>query len=316
MASLAMQTGAPDLAIHCYSRAVALSPTSHALLYELGTAFIAAKRPDEAVTALKKALTLRPSDPATFRALGQAQLDMGNRGDALKSFRKTLSILPYDKFASHFVTALSGEGTRQAANYVADLFDTYADTFDAHLAGALDYRVPQLVRDLVADRAPLGTVLDLGCGTGLVGVELKDMTTAIDGIDIAPLMTRKTMERDIYRHVRTGDTVELLDTDPAFAGPYDLVTAGDVFVYVGPLETTFAAVAKVLAPGGLFAFSVEAGTDEGVTLRSTGRFSHSPAYIQGLADAYGFTTLVQRDVALRQEHNKPIAGTLYLMSCP
>ena len=316
MASMAMQTGAPELAIYCYSRAVALSPKSHELLYALGNAFIAAKQPAGAVTALKRALTLRASDPATFRALGQAQLDMGNHSDALKSFRKTLSILPYDKFAGHFVTALSGEGTKQATNYVADLFDSYADTFDAHLAGALDYRVPQLVRDLIADRAPLGTVLDLGCGTGLVGVEIKDMTTAIDGIDIAPLMTRKTIERGIYRHVRTGDTVELLGTDPDLAGPYDLVTAGDVFVYVGLLETTFAAVAKVLAPSGFFAFSVEAGTDDGVTLRSTGRFSHSSSYIQALAEAHGFTTLVVRDVTLRQEHNQPIAGTLYLMTSP
>jgi predicted TPR repeat methyltransferase len=316
MASMAMQTGAPDLAIYCYSRAVALSPKSHDLLYALGNAFIAAKRPAEAVTALKKALTLRANDPATFRALGQAQLDMGNRDDALKSFRKTLSILPYDKFASHFVTALSGEGAKQSGNYVADLFDTYADKFDAHLTGGLDYRVPRLVRDLVADRAPFGTVLDLGCGTGLVGVELKDMATSIDGTDIAPLMTRKTIERGIYRHVRTGDTVELLGTDPDLAGPYDLVTAGDVFVYVGPLETTFAAVAKVLVPTGLFAFSVEAGTGDGVTLRSTGRFSHSPFYIQGLAEAHGFTILVARDVTLRQEHNQPIAGTLYLMTGP
>lgn len=314
MGLMAMQTGSTELAISCFTRAQALSPKSHEILFELGNALIAGKRSAEAVSALKKALTLRPNDPATFRSLGQAQLDMGNRADALKSFRKTLSILPYDQFAGHFVTALSGEGTKQAANYVADLFDSYADKFDAHLTGSLEYRVPQAVRDLVADRAPFGTVLDLGCGTGLVGVELKDLATAIDGTDIAPLMTRKTLERGIYRHVRTGDTVELLANDPDLAGPYDLVTAGDVFVYVGPLEATFVAVEKVMAPKGLFAFSVETGTDDSVTLGSSGRFSHSSSYIRNLAATHGFAVLIERNAVIRQERNQPILGTLYLLA--
>ena len=313
MGSMATQAGATELAISSYSQALALSPDSHDILLALGNALIGGNRPAEAVSALTKALALRPKDAATFRSLGQAQLDTGSRADALDSFRKTLSILPYDQFAGHFVTALSGESTRQATNYVADLFDTYADTFDEHLTGSLEYRVPQAVRDLVADRAPFGTVLDLGCGTGLVGVELKGMATAIDGIDIAPQMTRKTEERGIYRHVRTGDTVDLLASTADLAGPYDLVTAGDVFVYVGPLETTFAAVATVVARDGLFAFSVETGTGDGVTLRSSGRFAHASAYIHGLAAAYGFTVLIERNATIRQERNRPIPGTLYLL---
>lgn len=314
MGSMAMQTGSTELGISCFSRALALSPKSHEILFELGNALIAGNRPAEAVTALKKALTLRPNDAGTFRALGQAQLDMGNRADALKSFRKTLSILPNDQFAGHFVTALSGEGNTRPSNYVADLFDSYADKFDEHLNGSLEYRVPQAVRDLVADRAPFGTVLDLGCGTGLVGVELAKMATAIDGVDIAPQMTLKTQQRGIYRHVRTGDTVELLTTDADLAGPYDLVTAGDVFVYVGPLEATFAAVAKVIAPQGLFAFSVETGSEDGVTLRSSGRFAHSSSYIRGLAETHGFAALIERNAAIRQERNQPIPGTLYLLT--
>ena len=313
MGHMAMQTGSTEMAISCFTRAQALAPKAPEVLLDLGNALIAGNRPAEAVSALKKALLARPNDGAIYRSLGQAQLDAGHRADALKSFRKTLAILPYDQFAGHFVTALSGEGNKQGASYVADLFDKYADKFDEHLTGSLEYRVPQAVRDLVADRAPFAAVLDLGCGTGLVGVELKDMAKAIDGTDIAPLMTRKTEERGIYRHVRTGDTVTLLANDPALAGPYDLVTAGDVFVYVGPLEATFAAVAKVIAPKGFFAFSVETGSDDGVMLRSSGRFAHSSAYIHGLAATYAFSVVTERPTILRQERNEPIQGTLYLL---
>lgn len=314
LGALSRQTGAAEISIGSFQRALTLSPGSPEILIEYGDALVAGKRPAEAVTAFRQAMALRPKDPAVFRGLGQAQLDMGEHTDALESFRRVLAIIPYDRFAAHMAASLAGNAAATSQGYVAKLFDDYADQFDQHLTLGLGYRVPEIFAEMLADRPSLGTLLDLGCGTGLVGAALQHKTTAMDGIDIAAQMTLKAQARNIYRHLGTGDTVDMLTTDPALSGPYDIVTAGDVFVYVGPLEATFAAVARVIAPSGLFAFTVESATGTDVTLRSSGRFSHPPAYIAALATQHGFDILVQRDTPLRQERNQPIPGTLYLLS--
>lgn len=314
LGALAIQTGATDIGIGSLQRALTLAPRSAELLIEYGDALVAGDRPADAISAFRKALELQPRNGPAFRGLGQAQLDMGNRADALKSFRKVLSILPYDRYAAHIAAALSGETSKASSGYVPDLFDTYADIFDEHLTGTLNYRLPDAIVHLLADRPALGTMLDLGCGTGLVGAALKGKTTAIDGVDISSKMVRKAHEREIYRYLRTGDVVDAINSDPQLAGPYDIVTAADVFIYVGPLDETFAAIGRVLRPAGTFVFSVERTQRDDVVLRSSGRFSHSHAYIDGLASKHGFAIIAQRDTPIRQERSQPIPGTLYLLS--
>ena len=73
---------------------------------------------------------------------------------------------------------------RAPEGYVTALFDGDAPYFEAALL-SLGYRVPGLIRRaverllpaVVAGAAPLGPVLDLGCGTGLAGVALSDLCT-------------------------------------------------------------------------------------------------------------------------------------------
>jgi len=289
-------------------------PDSSESLIQRGEALLASDRPVDAVDAFIQALSLRPRDAAALRGLGKAQLALGNAEQAIESFRAALAIVPYDLYAAHMLAALSGKADKRSAGYVADLFDTYADSFDSHLTSTLQYRIPQAIRDLLTNYPPFDTLLDLGCGTGLVGAALVDIVTAMDGIDIAPRMTRKAHDRGIYRHLRTGDAQDILATDTALAGPYDLVTAADVFVYIGLLEPTFAAIATRLAPGGLFAFSVENATGDQPALRPSGRFAHPAPYIARLADQSGFSVSVQQGHPIRQERNQPIAGTLYLLT--
>ncbi|WP_193335092.1 methyltransferase domain-containing protein [Devosia beringensis] len=279
-----------------------------------GEALLAGGRPDEAVAAFTAALALRPKDSAAWRGLGKAQLDLGDQNAAKISFARALAIVPYDRYAAHMLASLSGPADVQATGYVADLFDTYADDFDAHLTGDLNYRIPQAIRALLAERAPFASLLDLGCGTGLVGAALSDLVATIHGIDIAPRMTRKAHERGLYRHLRTGDLLDSIANDPALVGPYDLVTAADVFVYLGPLEAIFAATATLLVPQGLLVFSVETTAGDAPVLRSSGRFAHPAAYIARLADQFGFTLDVTQSRPIRQERDQPIPGALYLLT--
>jgi predicted TPR repeat methyltransferase len=315
LGSLAMQTGATELAIGSLERAVAAAPKSADAYIRLGEALTAGKRAQEAVTVFRKALTLRLKDGAAFRGLAQAQLDAGNRDDALKSFRKVLTVLPYDQYAAHMAAALSGEESKLTSSYVQDLFDHYSEHFDQHLTETLGYRVPAAIRDVLGRHHSAGglTALDLGCGTGLVAPELQGIVAAIDGVDISRQMVAKARERGLYRELRAGDLLEVLNRDQDFSGPYDLVTAADVFIYVGQLEEVFPAIRQVLVPAGLFAFSVEHSTNGPIAVRSSGRFAHAVDYIGTLADQHGFRLLERQDMPIRHERNEPIPGALYLL---
>ena len=44
----------------------------------------------------------------------------------------------------------------------------------------------------------LGSVLKLGCGTGLAGLEIKEHCTKLEGIDLSKSMLEKARNRDIY----------------------------------------------------------------------------------------------------------------------
>lgn len=317
MGKLALQTGATEIAVGSLQRALVQAPRSPAILCDLGDALSAMGRNPEAISAYRKALTLAPKDAAAIMGLADAQLDGGNPADALRSYRTALSIDRTHSRAAHMVAALSGDQSDSAAGYVPALFDQYAEIFDTHLAQTLDYHVPERLREAVGSYLPaagrFSAALDLGCGTGLVATALGDVVDAIDGIDIAPKMVEAVNAKGRYRTLAAGDLVDELIENPDLSGPYELVTAADVFIYVGPLEAVFAAVKKVLRPGGLFAFSVEDAGGEGVAIRSSGRFAQGRAYIAGLAVASGFIVLEDSEIPIRQEHNVPISGRLFVL---
>ena len=76
------------------------------------------------------------------------------------------------------VSSLTGETTTSPPRqYIENLFDGYSKKFEESLVGNLEYKIPKLLTDIIVKEhgsGALGSVLDLGCGTGLMGVEIKD----------------------------------------------------------------------------------------------------------------------------------------------
>jgi predicted TPR repeat methyltransferase len=313
MGTVAMRTGALPIAESCFERAVAIGPATGTRLLNWGKALQALGEAAAAEKVLHRALLIRPEDPALLGPLGDAQLSQGREDEALRSFRRILKKHPDDAYAAHMVSALTQSGTPDKT-YVTRLFDDYADIFDAHLTGALNYRVPEALAAMVQRQRPsFGTALDIGCGTGLVATALQGATRQIDGVDIAPNMIEKARSRSLYRHLAAGDATEVMATDPAFAGPYDLVLAADVFIYIGAIEELFTAITTRLAPGGILAFSIEASGGKDIEIRASGRFAHSPSYIERLSVSLGFALLETADHVIRLENNQPIPGALYVL---
>lgn len=209
----------------------------------------------------------------------------------------------------HLARAWLGLPTRKApAAYVRGLFDSYADRYDAHLFADLDYRVPNLLRDLVGDRfgdaRPIAA--DLGCGTGALGPLFRGLCRRLDGIDLSPGMLARARSRGLHDELVEGELVAFLRERP---GRYDLLLAADVLPYLGDPAPLLAAAAGALRPGGRLALSAEWHPgEEAFALTRTGRFAHAPAVVEALAAAAGLAPEQRLAAILRREAGRPVDG--------
>ena len=186
------------------------------------------------------------------------------------------------------------------ARYIANLFDLHADNFDRKLIDNLKYRTPTLlanaIKRIVSSNAL--DILDLGCGTGLMGVCLRPLGRTLTGVDLSTNMLEKARQREIYDHLICSELINFLQTQDK---NFDLAVAADVFIYIGDLAVVFREVRRALRDSGLFCFSVEATDESNFVLRSTKRYAHSIDYLQKLAGEYQFVVNTIEPQIIRQE---------------
>ncbi|MHC5115077.1 MAG: class I SAM-dependent DNA methyltransferase [Planctomycetota bacterium] len=310
-----------DRAVACYERALELErgyPEAHC---NLGNALLQLGRTDEAQVHLDRATQLRPNYAEAYSYQGDVHRRHGRKAEAIESYGRALALNPELAGARYMLSILKGEaGTSAPSEYVAELFDAYADTFDGHLVKALGYDAPARLRGAVdgiragAGAEPPWRVLDLGCGTGLCGEAFKDLAKSMAGVDLSPKMIDKARKRGIYDELAVGHLDEFLDGRPANAA--DFIVAGDVFIYVGDVTETIARCAEALAPGGLLAFTIETADDakdEDIELRETGRYAHRPAWIRDLAQRSGLSVVYEEPVELRRQAGKTLGGVLFVL---
>jgi predicted TPR repeat methyltransferase len=199
--------------------------------------------------------------------------------------------------------------------YVRALFDHYAPAFDEALVGGLNYRAPALLCDAVeaacqAGSHPMrfGTMLDLGCGTGLAGETFRPHVDWLVGVDLSPGMIAQARKKTIYDRLQAQDLIEFLAAERAAQSFYHLAVAADVFVYFPDLAKLLSATAGVLAAGSILAFTVETHVGEGVILRDTLRFAHSENHVR--AALAGLSILTLQHVSTRTEKKIPVPGLM------
>ena len=303
-----------DEAVASYRAAVELRPNFAQAFNNLGIALKAKGGVDAAIGAFRTAVERKPDYADAFYNLGTALNETGRTNEAIAAFRKALELKPDSPDWQHVLSALCGDNSARTSppGYVRTLFDQYAHRFDEHLVGKLDYHVPELFREVVVVTVPDRQLdlLDLGCGTGLCGVVFRSLATKLVGVDLSPAMIARAAGRGIYDRLVIGD---LADAMRGYYGEFDLILAGDVFVYVGDLAEVFAGATRTLRSGGLLAFSLERHEGEGFVLRPSARFAHSLGYIRELSKRHGFAELQVREIAVRKEAAEAVAGWLVLL---
>jgi len=298
LGAMLQMLGFPALAVGYFCRVVALCPQDATAHYTLGTALYASC-PNLVIDA--------------YRLLVEFQgPDVNPR-------------------AAHQLAVLAGEGesvSRGQPAYIREVFDALADTFEEKLVNHLDYRIPWQLFEAVRSICPINEttkgdwkVLDLGCGTGLCGRLFQEYTNKgglMIGVDLSCNMIEKCRSSNVYHELHVDDIHTLLAGQPP--ATLDLVISADTFIYVGDLEQVFSLSQAALREGGLFTFSVEdlsnnnsTDTECGFQLVGSGRYSHSPTYIQALSNLHSFYIDVQEAVTVRKELSEGIAGSIFVL---
>ena len=294
-----------------------LMPDNHEVYLETGRVWMAGQRYDKARMCFEKASSLAPNEAVIFRDLSKALQAQGQPAAALRHLKHSLALDPDNAETRHFINALTGQpSTRAPKQYVTDLFDDYADGFEAALTDDLGYDAYKAAAKLARQKRPKGrfsSVLDLGCGTGLFGTEIHPATDRLTGVDLSSRMIAHARNTGLYDTLLVADVVETLKSEGA---AHDLYAATDVFTYLGDLTPVFTAFAEVARPGALMVFTTEALDGDGYQLRTTGRFAHSRSYIDMLVQSSGLTSLSHKNIPLRREEDSHLQGGLYLIEKP
>ncbi len=281
-------------------------------LYNAGVAQMALGHLKEAMAHFNLILSLQADHFATLNNLAAIHIRLGERDEAITLLQRALLANPTDSASQFMLHALTGDNKNPEAcpSYVSNLFNHYALYYDQHLQSTLHYALPQHIGRLL-HRLKLNTInhaLDLGCGTGLSGIVLRELTTHLTGVDIASKMLAEADKKGIYDKLIESELISFLQTsEPS----YDLAIAADVLPYLGELEPLFAALSQRLHPQGFFIFSLEISDQAPWQLQSSTRFSHHPAYINNLCEEHGFKIIEQEKVVARQQNQQSLEVMLY-----
>lgn len=279
---------------------------------------------EAAAELMEQSLELAPAWSAGWFLLGEYREKAGLNPAAIEAYRRVLELSTDDIFGAGLKLSILGDRAQPATPpvaYVEQLFDDYADRFETALVEKLEYKVPGRLAALIEakGRTHYARAIDLGCGTGLMGVELRARVDHLEGYDLSANMLAKAEDKGLYDHLDQADlslgTHEARLIGPALVpGRADLVAAADVLMYLGDLEPVFGLASMLLSDHGHFAFSVEHLMDgnENFRLQPSLRYAHLQAYIEGLLIAHGFTLLGSEKLVIRMDGGQPVNGILFI----
>ncbi len=304
-----LSLGRAQDAIEALREASQLSPNTAEILLAFGEALAATGALPAAIGELQRAARLAPEDVRPQLAIAQLWLEAGEAEKAIGALESAEMTGGVDPARAEAIRGRAREiqgQLRADAGYVRHLFNQFAADYDQRMTTRLGYTAPDILRQLagyLTDDGQRYDVLDLGCGTGLAGLAFRDLARSITGVDLSPRMLERARATGAYALLLEADVERL----PAgLEGPFGLVMAADVLVYLGALDTLFTQVRRRLAPDGLWLFTTELGETTELELGPKRRYRHSEAYLRRLAHQTGFDVCSLVECACRHEAGVPV----------
>ena len=268
-----------------------------------------------AADLLLQATELAPGFASAWFTLGEIREQSGEREAAIAAFRRAQDADPEDRHGAGLHLMLLGAEKLSAMPqaYVRALFDQYAPKFESALVDDLGYRGPALLfKAVLAARAAVRKpaffkrAIDLGCGTGLAATAFAKEVDHFTGIDLSPRMIERARVTGLYAELEVADMLEGLCGKADSSA--NLVLAADAMVYVADLAPVLREAKRVLASGGLLAFTAETHGGDGVTLGEGLRYAHGAGYVRASIANAGLTLSQLDELSARNEDNVAVPG--------
>jgi predicted TPR repeat methyltransferase len=258
----------------------------------------------------QRATALEPDDPEMWYYLGEIAHCARRLDDARAAYQRYFTACPGDSEIGHLLQALSGVAPPRASDqYIEHVFERFAETYDELMVQSLEYRAPALLFEALS--AAVGeqrqlTLLDLGCGTGLLGCVLRPLAHRLEGVDLSAPMMERARERGVYDALHKREITRFLASDEH--GLFDVIAASDTLIYFGDLRQVVTLAANRLAPGGVLAFTVERTETPSFQITDSGRYVHHRDYLVDVIREAGLDMVGLTEGVLRLEFGDPVWG--------
>lgn len=272
---------------------------------------------EDAASRLRIVTRFQPENADAWYLRGACELALGENATAVASLKRALIFKPQMEEARFLLAVAEPTAIPEAQHpkyppltLATEYFDLQAWDYDAFNLGELGYRgheeCLEAVRKYLNPNYTQFRIVDLGCGTGLVGLQFREIAGHVEGVDISQNMLDQAEARRDERESRVYDKLHLIDLRRFLldqpAGSCDILTAANVFPYVGGLTPVFDGANHVLRSGGLFTFSIEPLPEGDFGLIPyQGRFAHSEQYIRDQATRVGLDVLEVKPFELFHE---------------
>ncbi|WGD56841.1 methyltransferase domain-containing protein [Bradyrhizobium sp. CB1650] len=268
-----------------------------------------------AADLLEQAIELVPNFTSAWFTLGEVRKQLGEYDKAIAAFRKARDCDPEDQHGAglHLMRLGEAQLAEMPKAYVQALFDQYAPRFEHALINDLGYRAPALIfKAVLAARvaakkpALFRHAVDLGCGTGLAASAFAKQVDHFTGIDLSPRMIKEAQATGLYAELEVADMIDGLRGKADASA--NLVVAADAFVYLSDLAPVLSEAKRVLASGGVLAFTLETHHGSGVVLGEGLRYAHAAEYVRAAIAKAGLKLLTLETASPRNENNEPVRG--------
>lgn len=308
---IAHRAGHTEMAIRHLERGLGLVPGDRMLRSHLAQDLAQLGRYDAALAHWQSLIDEDPSDIAARLGRIRVLQALGAMEQARPDTEALLALAPGNPVAQYYDQIARGQTPAQVpAELTTPLFDAMAGSYDQHMVRQLQYRLPRQVADQLLELYPDRrlNVLDLGCGTGLLGACLAPLEGYIVGVELSAPMIEQAARHNVYYRFHRVNLLDALRETPD--STFDVIAALDVFIYVGDLQQAIADAHRILVPGGRLIFSCEHGDANGsdVQLRPSDRYAHRLASVQQQCLQAGFKFVQVRETELRQEAGQPVPG--------
>jgi predicted TPR repeat methyltransferase len=137
-----------------------------------------------------------------------------------------------------------------------EVYKDWAKTYDTTMVDDLHYSAPKSIAKAMDKclNSKKSLILDLGCGTGLVGEALKELDYEhVDGVDFSEEMLAIAQKRGVYQDLRLADLTQPTSIPSAH---YDGAICAGLFTHGHLGSSCIDEIFRTIKSGGVFAAAI------------------------------------------------------------